>query len=140
MTAPIHQNSDLFVLDTSFIVNFTRKNLGAEILTSLNNIFVTVITLGELEVGINSLENKTRETEKVKVGKFLNSVDGIFTIDDLVVNNYGKIKADLSRRGELIGDNDTWIAAITKANSATLITDNPKHFRKVIGLKLLPQK
>jgi tRNA(fMet)-specific endonuclease VapC len=49
---------------------------------------------------------------------------------------YGVIRVELERSGRLIGSNDLWIAAHAKAEGLTLVTNNPKEFRRVRGLKL----
>lgn len=54
--------------------------------------------------------------------------------DDECAEHYGQIHADLLSQGKPIGPNDTLIAAIARANSATLITHNTNEFSRVAGL------
>src|SRR5947208_22449 len=49
---------------------------------------------------------------------------------------YGKIRADLARKGMPIGPNDYMIAAIACAGGLTLVTHNTGEFGRVSGLKL----
>jgi tRNA(fMet)-specific endonuclease VapC len=49
---------------------------------------------------------------------------------------YGRIRADLAIRGEMIGNNDLWIAAHALAAELTLVTNNEREFRRVRGLKV----
>jgi tRNA(fMet)-specific endonuclease VapC len=49
---------------------------------------------------------------------------------------YGSIRADLERRGQLIGGNDLWIAAHACALDLTLVTNNQREFQRVPGLKI----
>ena len=49
---------------------------------------------------------------------------------------YGRIRADLSRRGELIGGNDLWIAAHALAARLTLVTGDGREFARIDGLKV----
>jgi len=49
---------------------------------------------------------------------------------------YGRIRADLAIRGEMIGNNNLWIAAHALAAELTLVTNNEKEFRRVLGLKI----
>jgi tRNA(fMet)-specific endonuclease VapC len=44
--------------------------------------------------------------------------------------SYGEIQADLESKGEMIGNNDLWIAAHALAAGLTLVTNN-KEFRRV---------
>ena len=43
---------------------------------------------------------------------------------------------ELETKGEMIGNNDLWIAAHAVAAGLTLITDNEREFRRVRGLKI----
>ena len=55
--------------------------------------------------------------------------------DDAAASVYGEIRAELAAAGQLIGPNDTLIAAIAIANDLTLVTHNADEFRRVRGLK-----
>jgi len=56
--------------------------------------------------------------------------------DDECAEHYGQIHADLLTQGKPIGPNDTFIAAIARANNATLITHNTSEFMRVPGLHI----
>lgn len=49
---------------------------------------------------------------------------------------YGVVRAELAKKGEIIGNNDLWIAAHALASGLTLVTNNEKEFRCVRGLKV----
>jgi tRNA(fMet)-specific endonuclease VapC len=49
---------------------------------------------------------------------------------------YGTIRAELESKGEMIDNNDLWIAAHAVAAGLTLVTNNEKEFRRVRGLKI----
>src|SRR6266404_5641572 len=49
---------------------------------------------------------------------------------------YGTMRAELERKGQMIGNNDLWIAAHAKASGLTLVTNNEREFRRVRGLKV----
>lgn len=49
---------------------------------------------------------------------------------------YAKLRADLHRRGALIGPMDMLIAAHALALDAVLVTDNEREFGRVVGLKV----
>ena len=48
---------------------------------------------------------------------------------------YGRIRAQLSGQGLMIGSNDLWIAAHALAGNYTLITDNEREFSRIDGLR-----
>lgn len=57
--------------------------------------------------------------------------------DDRAAEEYGVIRADLTRQGKIIGPNDLLIASIAKAFDVTLVTNNTKEFSRITGLRLV---
>ena len=57
-------------------------------------------------------------------------------LDETAAEEYGRIRADLTRRGTPIGANDLLTAAIAVADAATLVTHNTREFSRVAGLAL----
>jgi tRNA(fMet)-specific endonuclease VapC len=53
---------------------------------------------------------------------------------------YGFFRSALESRGELIGNNDLWIAAHAKASNLTLVTNNEREFTRIAGLKVENRK
>ena len=53
-----------------------------------------------------------------------------------VDTDYAMLRADLERKGQLIGPNDMLIAAHALALDAILVTDNVREFKRVKGLKI----
>jgi tRNA(fMet)-specific endonuclease VapC len=49
---------------------------------------------------------------------------------------YGTIRAALEIKGEIIGNNDLWIAAHARAAGLTLVTNNEREFQRIQGLKI----
>lgn len=58
-----------------------------------------------------------------------------FPFDDSAARHYATIRDELEVRGELIGGNDLFIAAIALVNDLTLVT-NDQAFRRVSGLNV----
>ncbi|MFY9842933.1 MAG: PIN domain-containing protein [Terriglobales bacterium] len=49
---------------------------------------------------------------------------------------FGSIRAELEVKGEMIGNNDLWIAAHAVVAGLTLVSNNEGEFRRVRGLKI----
>jgi tRNA(fMet)-specific endonuclease VapC len=49
---------------------------------------------------------------------------------------YGAIRAALAAEGDMIGNNDLWIAAHASAAGLTLVTNNEREFRRIQGLEI----
>ena len=56
--------------------------------------------------------------------------------DDAAAEAYGRLRAELARRGTPIGPNDLMIAAIALAHDLTLVTHNTSEFGRVPDLRL----
>ena len=58
----------------------------------------------------------------------------ILGFDSYAVEEYGKIRADLERKGTPIGPLDMQIAGHAKSEGLTVITNNTREFCRVEGL------
>jgi tRNA(fMet)-specific endonuclease VapC len=81
-------------------------------------------------------EKSTKRAEALrKLELFLSDIRPI-PLDVPMLESYGTLRADLSRRGKPIGPLDTLIAAHALSLDLTLVTSNTKEFRRVKGLRV----
>jgi tRNA(fMet)-specific endonuclease VapC len=66
---------------------------------------------------------------------FLPYVEALDFADDAALH-YAEIRADLKRRGALIGANDLFIAAHARSLGVRLVTNNTTAFERVKGLAI----
>jgi tRNA(fMet)-specific endonuclease VapC len=95
------------------------------------NIYVCSVVKAELYYGAMRTRNPTETLQVQK--RFLNNFSSLSFNDD-AAEYYGKIRATLAAKGQLIGPNDLLIAAIALANPVTLVTHNTREFSRVKGL------
>jgi len=94
---------------------------------------ISVITYGELIYGVQKSAQRDRAIE------VLTEMIGLLPVLALPPNaasTYGEIRAALEAKGEIIGNNDLWIAAHAKAAGLTLVTNNQREFSRIKGLKI----
>lgn len=60
----------------------------------------------------------------------------VLPVTEEVVVRAAEIYADLSRRGELIGDADILIAASALVHGLEVVTNNEDHFKRIRGLQV----
>jgi tRNA(fMet)-specific endonuclease VapC len=60
----------------------------------------------------------------------------VMALPEAAAETYGRIRAELERKGMMIGNNDLWISAHARAVGLTLVTNNEREFRRVSGLKV----
>src|SRR5260370_15775412 len=59
----------------------------------------------------------------------------VLGLPETAAEAYGTIRAELERKGQMIGNNDLWIAAHAKAAGLVLVTNNEREFRRVRGVE-----
>jgi tRNA(fMet)-specific endonuclease VapC len=94
---------------------------------------LSVITYGELVYGVHTSPDPAKA---MLVLDALTALTPVLPITIEVANAYGMIRSDLAIRGELIGNNDLWIAAHAKNLGLTLVTNNESEFQRVGDLKV----
>ena len=126
-----------FMLDTN-IIAYAKNNRPETVLKRLmqhspEDYCISFITLAELEFGVY---NSARpEQNQLALVTFLARIK-VVPFDADTAREYGIIRADLTRKGTLIGANDLLIAAHARALDVTLVTNNTREFERVDGLKL----
>lgn len=94
---------------------------------------LSVITYGELVVGAHKSRQRTAALERLN--ELLNWLPAL-PLPENAGHAYGAIRAELQTKGEMIGNNDLWIASHAVAEGLTLVTNNEKEFKRVRGLKV----
>lgn len=97
-----------------------------------NEIFVSIITACELRYGV-AKKGSMRLAERID--QLLAGVK-VVPLETGADHAYAELRADLERRGELIGPNDMLIAAHALALKTVLVTDNIREFKRVAGLQV----
>jgi tRNA(fMet)-specific endonuclease VapC len=125
-----------YLLDTDTTIYIIKRRPEVEArVQSVNaeEVFVSPITIGELFFG--AYHSQQIEKNLATCQRFLEKAN-LLSFTTEVSRQCGIIKADLKKKGQLIGDNDLWIAAFVLAHGAVLVTNNTKHFGRVSGLLL----
>ena len=126
-----------YMLDTN-IIAYAKNRRPEHVLQRLmqyrpEDVCISSITMAELEYGVQH-SSKPQENQLALL-TFLAEIR-ILPFDSAAAMEYGIIREDLTREGQLIGGNDLLIAAHAKANHLTLVTNNTREFERVKGLKL----
>lgn len=127
-----------YLLDTNICI-YIRRHRPAGVLShferlTAGEVAISVITWGELLFGV---EKSDRRKEALQLAEELITQIPVLPVSIEVGHHYGQIRAALSARGEIIGNNDLWIAAHARALSLTLVTNNEREFRRVPDLNIV---
>ncbi|HEV1992825.1 MAG TPA: type II toxin-antitoxin system VapC family toxin [Candidatus Acidoferrum sp.] len=126
-----------FLLDTNICIYIGRKK-PEEVLRRFRTLkqgeaALSVITFGELVYGA---EKSAQRAAALELLRELAEVLPVTGLPETAAEAYGTMRAELERKGQMIGNNDLWIAAHAKAAGLTLVTNNEREFRRVRGLKV----
>jgi tRNA(fMet)-specific endonuclease VapC len=126
-----------FLLDTDIFI-YIRQKRPEEVSRRFSKLHpgeaaISVITYGEL---LYSAVRSVRRTDAVARLSALIDLLPILPLEEGAAQAYGEIRAELESNGQMIGNNDPWIAAHALAAGLTLVTNNEKEFRRVRGLKV----
>jgi tRNA(fMet)-specific endonuclease VapC len=131
----VSQAATLYLLDTDTCAVILRRTSPA-LLQRIQSVpllqqGMSVITLAELHYGVQMSSKKKANAEAVHaLTQHLTVHD--WTRDAAV--HYAEIRADLKKKGQLIGANDLLIAAHARSLGAIVVTNNVKDFARVKGL------
>jgi len=127
----------LYMLDTnicSYIIRnqpeMVKKKL--EEIEKEHELGLSTIVVSELLYGVYKKGSK----KLIEVVKSFIDCFTIYEYDLKAAEEYGKLRAKLEKRGEIIGAYDLQIAAHALALKAVLVTNNEREFKKVKNLKI----
>ena len=129
--------SQIYLLDTDICAFILRKSSPVLLeriqLVPLQQQSMSVITLAELLYGVQVSSKKKMNREGVDaLVRHVNVLDWT----NEAAEHYAEIRADLKKKGQIIGTNDLLIAAHARSLGAIVVTNNVKDFRRVKGLQL----
>lgn len=126
-----------YLLDTNICIHVIRHKSSKIIqhLTSLaiDDVGISALVLAELQYGIEKSVDPNRNQQALL--QFLTPFVTVeFNQADAIT--YGKIRADLERRGLPIGPLDQLIAAQALSRNLILVTNNTREFARIALLQL----
>jgi tRNA(fMet)-specific endonuclease VapC len=126
-----------FMLDTD-MCSYIMKRSHPLVIKRLQSVAVgdvcmSVVTTAELLYGVEV--SPRRAQDAAALNAFLPYVEVLDLTRDAAIH-YAEIRADLKKRGAMIGANDLFIAAHARAAGLTLVTNNAAEFERVGGLTI----
>lgn len=122
-----------YLIDTSvLILSLKANNSIRQRLNKISTTYMSAITLGELYYGAE---------HSVNVEKSFIEVDGliknseVLIADNITASVYGRIKDEQAKKGQMLPDNDLWIAA-TAIQHGLILVARDNHFTWLTGITL----
>ena len=126
-----------YLLDTNIFI-YIRQGRPEEVVRRFSKLrageaAVSIISYGELFFGAAKRGQRVDDLERLRA---LMRLLPCLTIPDAAAEIYGAVRADLEAKGQVISNNDLWIAAHALASGLILVTNNEKKFRRVKSLRV----
>ncbi len=127
----------MYLFDTDTISNLLSKRPSAKLKRRLKKVppehqFTSTITVAELYYGVYK-SPRPQEFKRRLEREVLPRVR-VIPFDRRAAEVYGRVRAELERRGRPLADPDLMIASIALSRGLTVITGNVQHFARVPGL------
>ncbi len=124
-----------YMLDTNICIYAIKHKTEAVIRRLLlhdpEEMCISAVTYGELMHGVE--KSMAPEKNRLAISLFLSPIT-VLDFSAKAAEEYGKIRAELERKGMPIGPMDLLIAAHAKAEGLTLVTNNTREFCRVENL------
>lgn len=123
------------LLDTCVIAEYKRQAPDAKVMKWLasqieESLFLSVLTIGEIEKGIVKLSASKRKTDledflEVLLSRFDRRV---FSLDTAILRRWGSLTGGLERKGRVLPIIDSLLAATALEHDLTIVTRNTDDF------------
>ena len=123
-----------YMLDTNICI-YAIKHKPPEVIKNFlkhnpDDMCVSSITYGELMHGVE--KSQAVERNRAAITLFLSSIS-ILPFDNYAAEEYGKVRAELERKGTPIGPMDMLIAGHARSERLILITNTTREFFRVVN-------
>lgn len=123
-----------YLLDTNILSDLIRNPSGGAArrlrLVGNESVATSIIVSAELRYGV---AKKASSTLSRRVEAVLDTIE-ILSLEHPADVVYAELRAELERRGQVIGANDLLIAAQSIALGMVLVTDNTQEFGRIKSL------
>jgi len=121
------------LLDTSALISFLRGDgVGGEVRTILaeRRGWISAISVYELFAGVRSETHRAQRERLV-------SLTRIVPVDEAIGLRGADLFTSLRARGITVDNEDLIIAATAFERDLAILTDNPRHFEAITGVRLV---
>ena len=124
----------MYLIDTNICIYAMKgvfPSLNRRLLEERKQIYVSSVTVGELEYG--AAKSRWGENERRVFHAFLANFE-IIPFNETDAIHFGRLRAELAFRGTPIGAYDVMIGAQGVARNLIVVTHNTKEFCRIPGL------
>ncbi len=124
-----------YMLDTNICIYAIKHKPDTVIRRFLSHnpdeMCISAITYAELMHGVE--KSQAVEKNRLAMSLFLSPIT-IYEFDNYAAEEYGRVRAELEKKGTPIGPMDMLIAGHARAEGLIVVTNNTREFNRVEGL------
>lgn len=129
----------MFLFDTDILSNIIKRKTSEILISKLQSLpkksqFTSAINVGEIYYGAYRSNRKDQILKAFEAYVFPNI--NVLVFDEESGKRFGRLKAQLEKKGITISEPDLRIAAVALQHDLTLITGNIKHFEKIPEIRM----
>ena len=125
----------MYMLDTDICI-YVLKNHSTRLRHQFKvhkELCISAVTYAELCFGVANGVAALRGGRWQQLSAFTRLLL-VLPLDEAAAKHYGEVRSQLTSKGQLIGNNDLFIAAHALSLGAILVTNNEREFGRVPGL------
>lgn len=125
-----------YLIDTDWVADWLKGRATAtDLLATIvdDGLAISLITYGEILEGVYFGSHPAAHEAAFEL--FLQEVD-VLDLDEAIMPRFARLRGQLGRLGQKIGDFDTLIAATALHDDLVLVTRNLQHFQRVPDLRI----
>ena len=128
-----------YLFDTDTVTNVLKPRPSRKLLGRLRGIpkkrqFISSVTLGEIVYG--AMKSARPQFHLGNLENVLLPRVNLLAYDSAAAFHYGRLRAELEKKGRPASHADLQIAAISVSHDLVLVTGNTRHFSMIEGLKV----
>ena len=127
----------MYFLDTNTCIYFLKgmyPSIKARLL-SVAPSEIAIPSIVKAELFYRAYKSRKRDENLERIERFLEPFE-IVAFDGIMSHVYAEIRQETELKGETIGPNDLFIAAIVKFHEGILVTNNESEFGQIPGMKI----
>ncbi|MCI4624431.1 MAG: type II toxin-antitoxin system VapC family toxin [Candidatus Magnetoovum sp. WYHC-5] len=102
-----------------------------------SGIAISIISVAELYCGIYYISEEDKRKKKEEQLEAFLSVFKVLSIEKAICKIFAQTGNELKRNGKCIDNFDLMIASTALFHNLTLLTNNRKHFDRIVGLQII---